>query len=224
MTEVVGKGPRSGRRRDVAERGGPAVRLVGAEPESEQALLLRAARGDEDAVRALYREHVSRVHRHVSRVLGQRDAEVEDVVQQVFLAALDGAAAFEGRSRLATWLLGIATRRALDEARARSRRERWGRVRERVGMGRGAARPDTRLAALSEAERALAALTADQRTAFLLVEVEGHTLAEASEMIGAGISTVHARIKAARKRLDTALAQAEDGSVELDGGRRGSAA
>jgi RNA polymerase sigma-70 factor (ECF subfamily) len=178
--------------------------------DEERELLARAARGEEAAVRALYRAHVTRVHRHVARILGPADPDVEDVVQKVFLAALDGAAAFDGRSRVSTWILGIATRRALDEARSRWRRSRWSRLGERVGLGRAAIRPDVRHETVARAERALGELHPDQRTVFVLHEVEGHTLAEIREMTGVGISTLHARLKAAKKRLAAVMDEGGD--------------
>ncbi len=167
--------------------------------------LIAAGEGDAAATRALYRHHVDRVHRHVARILGPHDPDVEDVVQKVFLAALKGAASFRGSSKVSTWILGIASRRALDEARSRWRRDRWGKLGAAIGLGRAASRPDERHAALSAAERLLQNLAPEQRQVFILKEVEGHTLKEIKEMTGVGISTLHARLKAARKRLDAAL-------------------
>lgn len=169
--------------------------------------LLRAARGDQHAMRAMYREHVDAVFRVACRILGANDADVDDVVQHTFLAAIDGAERFDGRSKLSTWLVGIATRRALDHVRARARRARWASVRALVGLGSGPSeRPDARVEGASLAERALAELTPDQRVVFVLHEVEGHTLQEIADMTGTGISTLHARLAAARKRLDAFLA------------------
>jgi RNA polymerase sigma-70 factor (ECF subfamily) len=68
------------------------------------------------------------------------------------------------------------------------------------------------MSARGEAERALATLTPDQRVVFVLYEAEGHTLKEISEITGAGISTLHARLEAARKRLDAwVTAYADEG-------------
>lgn len=177
----------------------------------ELEVLQRAASGDDAAVRQLFRDHVGRIHRTVARILGPTDPDVEDVVQQVFLAALKGAEKFDGRSRVSTWLVGIATRRALDQARCRWRRGRWQRIGQRVGLGRSADRPDRARDALDEAHAALAELTPDQRTVFVLHEVEGYTLKEISEMTGTGISTLHARLKAARGRLDRWVAADDAG-------------
>jgi RNA polymerase sigma-70 factor (ECF subfamily) len=195
---------------------------------SERERLLRAADGDDEAMRQIYREHVDAVFRTACRVLGANDAEVDDVVQHTFLAAIDGAPRFDGRSRLSTWLIGIATRRALDHARARHRRGRWARLKEWVGLGSGtedhAGRPDAHLEGKSVAERALAELTPDQRVVFVLHQVEGHTLQEIADMTDTGISTLHARLGAARKRLDAFLARegaagSERGASEEGGAR-----
>ncbi len=169
--------------------------------EEDRDLLLRAAGGDEQATRHLFRTYVGRIYRHVTRILGHGDADVEDVVQQVFLAALDGAEHFDGRSAVSTWMHGIATRRALDVARSRWRRERWARMVRTVGLAGRSSRPDHIHHALAEAEAVLAKLTPDQRAVFLLHEVEGYTFSEISEMTGVGISTLHGRLKAARFRV-----------------------
>lgn len=189
--------------------------------DEDRALLARAAAGDEAAVRRLYRDHVDRVLRTVSRILGSDDSDVEDVVQQTFLAALDGASRFDGRSKVSTWIVGIATRRALDQSRDRWRRSRWKRVSEWVGLGRAAARPDDLHDSRALAEWALARLTPEQRTVFVLHEVEGHTLAEIGEMTSTGISTLHARLVAGRKRLDAALAEVRRETGEELGSRAG---
>ena len=191
---------------------GPFVAIEGGRSPGE-ARLREAAAGDERAVRELYREHVERVHRCVARILGPADPDVEDVVQQTFLAALDGAGGFDGRSKVSTWIVGIATRRALDAARARHRRRRWGKITEWVGLGRPASSPDARHDALSQAEAALAALNPDQRTVFVLKEVEGYTFQEIADMTGTGISTLHARLKAARRRIDDHLADPGPGGA-----------
>ena len=176
---------------------------------AERERLMAAAEGDQEAMRHIYRAHVDMVFRTASRVLGASDGDVDDVVQHTFLAAVQSAEAFDGRSKLSTWLVGIATRRALDHARARHRRGRWDRLKEWVGLSPAAApAPDARHESRTTAERALDVLTLDQRTAFVLHEVEGHTLQEISDMTGIGISTLHARLGAARKRLDAHLLEA----------------
>jgi RNA polymerase sigma-70 factor, ECF subfamily len=184
--------------------------------DEDRQLLSRAAAGDEQAVRALYRAHVSKLQRQASRVLGTNDPDVEDVVQQAFLAALDGASKFDGRSSVQTWLFGIVTRRALDAARARYRRQRFARFVHSLGFhSESSAAPDASYQAGVEAQRLLEQLPPLQRTVFVLHDVEGYTFAEISGLIDVGISTLHGRLMAARKRLD---ALREDSAELLAGG------
>ncbi len=179
--------------------------------DDERAILRRAAEGDEQAVRQLYRAHAGKLHRHAARILGPSDPDVEDVVQQAFIAALDGAQRFDGRSSVQTWLFGIVTRRALDAARSRWRRQRFSRLAEFVGFGGGPTAPaDHRYQAGSEAERLLGVLPPLLRAVFVLHDVEGYTFAEISGLTEVSISTLHSRLLAARKRLDEALAGDSD--------------
>jgi RNA polymerase sigma-70 factor, ECF subfamily len=181
----------------------------GAAGDDDRVLLLRAGQGDESAVRRLYRMHVGKLLRHAGRILGPSDPDVEDVVQQAFLAALDGASRFDGRSSVQTWLFGIVTRRALDAARARYRRRRFSRMIESVGLSSGSQpAPDRAYQAADEVERALAELAPMQRVVFVLHDIEGYTFAEISGLTDVGISTLHGRLLAARKCIDAHLAQA----------------
>jgi RNA polymerase sigma-70 factor (ECF subfamily) len=184
-----------------------ALRMDG-EVDPDLEVLHRAAAGEHPAALELFRAHGPRVHRTASRILGRDDAEVDDVVQQTFLAALDGASSFDGRSSVSTWLVGIATRRSLDAARSRARRNRWAKLGSFLGLPGIAepAAPDGAHEHRSLVERALAELTIDQRAVFVLSAVEGHTLEEIRAMTGTGVSTLHARLTAARKRLDAFLA------------------
>jgi RNA polymerase sigma-70 factor, ECF subfamily len=194
---------------------------ISSEGAEARALLCAAAAGDEAASRRIYRENVDRIYRTVARILGANDGDLDDVVQQTFLAALDSAARFDGRSKLSTYLIGIASRRALDAARERQRRARWGRLPEWVQdllPARQGAPSD--LEERGFAVWALGHLSPEQRQAFVLHEVEGHTLQEISDMTGTGISTLHARLTSAKKRLDAVVRPALLGEQKIDGGQR----
>jgi RNA polymerase sigma-70 factor (ECF subfamily) len=174
-------------------------------PPDDRELLDRAAAGDEAAVRVLFRTHAPRMHRQAARVLGSDDPDIEDVVQQAFLAALEGANRFDGRSSLSTWLFGITTRRALDSARARWRRRRWSRLAESVGLGTQSLSPDRRQEMSSDADALLAKLSPELRLVFVLHDVEGYTFAEISGITKLSISSLHGRLVSARAKLDLAL-------------------
>jgi RNA polymerase sigma-70 factor (ECF subfamily) len=86
----------------------------GAEPlnsdELEQLAALRA--GDERAFAALVERHHGAMVRHASMYVPSRSV-AEEVVQEAWLAVLDGLDRFEGRSSLKTWMFRIVTHKAL---------------------------------------------------------------------------------------------------------------
>jgi len=102
------------------EEEGPraAAQGAGAPSDPDAALLTRLREGDEDAFRALVEEHGPFLMRLVMMHVPSR-AIAEEVVQDTWLAALEGLDRFEGRSMLRTWLASIA----LNKARTRGTRE-----------------------------------------------------------------------------------------------------
>jgi RNA polymerase sigma-70 factor, ECF subfamily len=102
------------------EEEGPraAAQGAGAPSDPDAALLTRLRQGDEDAFRTLVEEHGPFLMRLVMMHVPSR-AIAEEVVQDTWLAALQGLDRFEGRSMLRTWLASIA----LNKARTRGTRE-----------------------------------------------------------------------------------------------------
>lgn len=72
------------------------------------------------AEQRLVERHLDPLYEFVHFRLGGRREEVEDVVQETFLAALQGIASFDGRSSLHAWLCGIAKNK-IRGTRARTR-------------------------------------------------------------------------------------------------------
>jgi RNA polymerase sigma-70 factor, ECF subfamily len=78
---------------------------------SDETLIQSIANGDKGAMRALFERHNVAVYRFVLRLTKSSPA-AEDIVSEVFLEAWRRADAFEGRSRVSTWLLAIARNKA----------------------------------------------------------------------------------------------------------------
>ena len=66
------------------------------------------AGGDEAAFRELYRRHSPALYGLLLRLLGGREAEAQDLLQEVWIRAADRLASFRWQSSLRTWLCGIA--------------------------------------------------------------------------------------------------------------------
>lgn len=82
----------------------------------DAALLAGIARGRERDMAEFYRLHHGRVLAFVSRRL-RNAADAVEVANEVMIEVWRGAAAFEGRARPLTWVLGIANHKAVDRAR-----------------------------------------------------------------------------------------------------------
>ena len=72
----------------------------------EQELVAALRQGDEPAFLALVRRFHSSMLR-VARVFVNSDAVAEEVVQEAWLAVLEGIGAFEGRASLRSWMFSI---------------------------------------------------------------------------------------------------------------------
>ena len=139
------------------------------------------------------------------RRLGVREADVDDVCQEVFVVVARKLAEFEGRSTLRTWIYGICIRTASAHRRlARHRETPTEDVPERVAEGT----PHESLArnrALAALDRALSSLDDDKRTVFVLYEIEELGMAEIAEIVGCPLQTAYSRLHAARDKVQTAL-------------------
>jgi len=132
----------------------------------DELTLRRAQRGDEPAWRALIDRYQAPVHAVIWRLLAGRQLDrVEDLVQETFVRVLRALPAFEpsGPATLATWILTIATRLALNELRRPEHAElvdepvaaRGDRADDRADRRRLAAAIQAAVAALPEAQRAV---------------------------------------------------------------------
>jgi RNA polymerase sigma-70 factor (ECF subfamily) len=97
----------------------PVPQFPGDTPADEAALIARAVRKDERAVRAIIQKHNRRLYR-LARSVVRDDSEAEDVLQEAYVRAFTSLATFRGESGLGTWLARIV----LNEALGRLRRKR----------------------------------------------------------------------------------------------------
>jgi RNA polymerase sigma factor (sigma-70 family) len=84
-----------------------------------QRVLARIARGDRKALAELYDNHQTAILRYLLSLTDDR-GQAEEILQDTLLAVWKGAASFEGRSTVLTWVIGIARRQAHNTLRRRS--------------------------------------------------------------------------------------------------------
>ena len=188
-----------------------------AESDPDLELVRLAQANDARAFEALVVKYQRRVARHVARYL-KSAADVEDAVQETFIRAYRGLAAFRGDSAFYSWLYRIAANVAIRHLERQPQHILLGddAPEERVdafepGIS-DSEQPERTLIAAQIADtvqRALAKLQPDLAEALLLYEVEGKPYAEIATMLGIPIGTVRTRIFRARefiaRRLEPVL-------------------
>jgi RNA polymerase sigma-70 factor, ECF subfamily len=149
----------------------------------------------------VYREHADFVWRSLQR-LGVRNADLEDLLQEVFVVVHRRLDHFEGQSQVSTWLFGICTRVVRHH-----RRLAWFR---RVSLPgklpdqRSERTPEDEAlqrCAVTELEQALSRLSPEHHAVFVLFEFEGKTCEEISELMAVPIGTTYSRLHAARRNF-----------------------
>ena len=91
------------------------------ENQADQDLVAAVLRRDRKATAEFVSLHADAVYSYVRRRLIPREDMVEDVVQEVFLAAWEHLVGFRAASSLRSWLLGIARHKVEDYYRSRLR-------------------------------------------------------------------------------------------------------
>jgi RNA polymerase sigma-70 factor (ECF subfamily) len=193
-------------------------------PEDLDGLVRRAQRGDRAAFTQLFRHHRVGVLRLVHRMLGP-SADLEDVVQEVFLQVHRSLHDFRGQAKFSTWLHRVAVNVVLMARRAAKSRPVLTSAPEHDEHRANGELPDeatARRRRIAAFRRLLEELPEKKRIVFELHEIEGRTPAEISEIVGAPVLTVRTRLFYARRELaekmraEPALAQLVD-ELERDG-------
>lgn len=147
---------------------------------------------------ALYAPYVGSV---ALRLLG-RASEVDDVVQEVFMAAHDGLRDRSEPRAVRRWLAKVAVR--ISRRRLRTLRAKGflglGDNPDYEGLTDGAASPEQRVL-VARVYEALDSMPAQERVAWVLRHVEGHRLEDVAELSGCSLATAKRRIAAARSKL-----------------------
>ena len=178
--------------------------------ELDEFTLARAQRGDARARRALVERYQRPVFAILSRMLHGEDRDlVEDLAQDTFLRVFRALDRFDrdGSARLSTWILTIASRRAIDELRRRKPRKA---SLDQLQPIAGAASADLliRRKILAEHLRlAIADLSPVHRAAFLLREFHELSYEEIAESLEIDLGTVKSRLSRARAALRSKLAE-----------------
>jgi RNA polymerase sigma-70 factor (ECF subfamily) len=183
-------------------------------------LIAAVAEGDDTALRELFSRHAPWLAARLRGVLPA--AEVEDVLQETFLAVWRGARGYRPGGSVGGWTWGIARRQAALWLRRRGPAELLLPALPGCAAADGRHPGDPAEAAASRADlahavRALGPEGGAQREIWRLMYVEDRTVAEVAELMGVPEGTVKSRAHRARQLMRAALRRPEP---VRDGGRR----
>lgn len=185
----------------------PSVSAQYRDSDPDQALIQAMARGDIQALDELYARHAPMLIGFLSARLNNRQI-AEEILQDVMLAAWENAAAFEGRSKVKTWLLTIARNRAINAYRKRrvpqmQLDDAFELQSEDTGPMEATLRADQQ-----EAVRAaIQELPDEQREVLILVFYHQLSGPEVAEVLGISQGTVKSRLHRAKTALKRILSQ-----------------
>jgi RNA polymerase sigma-70 factor, ECF subfamily len=86
----------------------------------DKALMIRIARGDEEALRDLIEKHQGAVYGTIAKMLGD-PVEAQDLAQQVFVRVYRAAGSYRATAQFKTWMFTIVRNLVFNEHRRRSR-------------------------------------------------------------------------------------------------------
>lgn len=158
---------------------------------SEADLIAAAHRGSREVRAELFGRHWEAVWRHARALSGTPEA-ADDLTQDVFERAFRALGDFESRSGVRTWLLRIATNRAIDLSR-RSRPQEP--LPDDLVSEIQAAAPEPEL------RKAVEELAPERRAIVALVYWLDLSLTEAADALGVPVGTAKSRLGRALEEL-----------------------
>lgn len=171
---------------------------------SDAALLSGCAAEDSGALGALFSRHQKDVYRFLCRLVGPRCPELDDLVQQVFLAAWQQADRYRAEASVRAWLFGIAANLARKHHRTERRRSNAFLLFAQRLTSWVTPPPEEAVANRQLIDRlaeGLEALPHDLKVAYVMCEIEELPGVEAAKVLGVRPGTMWRRLHDARQRL-----------------------
>ena len=161
------------------------------------------------AVTRIYLANADFVWRSLQR-LGIHDADLDDVLQEVFVVVHQRLHTFDGSAKMTTWLFGICLRVASAYRRRGFRRNETSVADPPEPTDRESASPEQDLAAAESRRRLellLGELDLEKRAVFVMFEVDEMPCEEIAQILGMPVGTVYSRLHSARSAFQKALAR-----------------
>lgn len=177
------------------------------DPLSVEALLAGCAMRDPNALAHLFERLCDDVARFLGRLAYVDEEDVDDLVQDVFLAVYRNAASYQRKAGAKTWILAIAGNLARDRSRkaVRGRNARERLIDASPGAPKAIDRAVIERDLMLRVQRSVADLPHDLRVAFVMCDVEELPGVKVARALGVPRGTLYRRLHEARLRLRRAV-------------------
>lgn len=174
----------------------------------EQILVERFRRGDDSAFDRIVERHAAEIAALANRLLGWPQ-DVDDVVQDVFLAAFTGLKTFRGDCRLRSWFFTITINKCRHHRRrlGRMRSVRFDEAAPSLYLNENAEMAAIDTESSDRVGRAVRALPTKYREVVVLRYLQGLETAEICRLLGITMNTLNVRLNRARARLKDDLSE-----------------
>lgn len=157
----------------------------------------------------------------MARRMGVVDTSLDDVVQEVFVIVYRKLPQFNGSSSVMTWVLAITTGVVSNYRRA------WRRKSAGYALATEVEEPDSisdvsldpqerlsRAEAGQLVQQVLDGMDEEKASLFILVEIEGQSVAEIARALDLNVQTTYSRLAAARREFERGLRRLQLGNRE----------
>jgi RNA polymerase sigma-70 factor (ECF subfamily) len=184
--------------------------------DSDRKLLTRVAAGDREAFREIYIAYHRRLARFLTRLTRRYDV-AEEIINDALYVVWKRAGDFRGESRVSTWIMGIAYRRALKTLTSRGQQQFVAAPLDSQPL----LAPDE-LGAAETSEWILLGmerLPVEQRMVIEFAYGYGHSCEEIAQIMDCPVNTVKTRLFHARAKLRAILPGLAGSGPESGAGR-----
>jgi RNA polymerase sigma-70 factor (ECF subfamily) len=175
-----------------------------AEQNDDESLVNQFNQGDDTAFNRIVKRYSADIGVLANRLLGW-PGEVEDVVQDIFLAAFVGLKKFRGQCHLKSWLFTIT----INKCRSyRYKQMLWRRKNiQKVPLNRPAVSELMDSETFNRVRQAITALPAKYREPIVLRYLQELSISESSRILGISENSLQVRLNRAKQRLRRELAE-----------------
>ena len=152
--------------------------------------------GSDRSFLPLYDRHAPAMYALAYRLMGAREADAADALQEAWLRAIPRFPSFRRESSLRTWLCGFI----VNCCRERFRGPLFEELSDELSVS-SAGSSDLRVLGTIDLERALASLPPGARTVVILHDIEGYTHDEIGGALGIDPGTSKSQLSRARAAL-----------------------